>query len=92
MPKLIYKNGREEAPGDFLRAKEVLIAKGLLGTLGNWGPHTARKDERIQSVVETFTEGGFLFTIVEYEVMTLGMDFRSVSAPHRERAAWYMPV
>ena len=92
MRKLIYKNGREETTGDFLRAKEVLIAKGLYRTLGNFGPHTASKEDIIHQVVEVFTEGGFQFTLIEHEVMSLGMDFRTVSAPRRERTAWYMPV
>ena len=92
MRKTVYKNGREEVSGDARKAKEILLRKGILQTLGNWGPHTPNKDDLYHRVVETFTDSGYQFTVIEIETMSMGADFQTVSARHKQKWAWYMPV
>jgi hypothetical protein len=89
-PKL-YVNGRPEEPGQMKRAKEILIESGVYRTLGNFGPYFPNKLDRLVKHIETYVKDGFEFTIVESEVMSFSFDSMSVSAPHKQKEAWFQP-
>ena len=86
-----YVNGLPETSGEGIRAKEFLVRTGLIRTLGNWGPFFPNKLGRQFSVVETFVREGFEWTIIESEVISLGLNLET-SAPHKSLEAWYQPV
>jgi hypothetical protein len=87
-----YVNGREEQPGEMKAAKEILINAGIYRTLGNFGPYFPNKLDRLVKHIETFVKDGFEFTIIESEVMSFSFDSLSVSAPHKQKEAWFQPV
>jgi hypothetical protein len=86
-----YVNGLPESRGEGLAAKEFLVRTGLIRKLGNWGPFFPNKLHRQFSVVETFVREGFEWTIIESEVISLGLNLET-SAPHKSLEAWYQPV
>jgi hypothetical protein len=87
-----YVNGKEEKAGEFTKAKEVLIRKGLYQTLGNFGPYFPNKLQRVVNLVETFVLDGFEFTIVESEVMALSTSSVKASSSNNHKEAWYQPA
>jgi hypothetical protein len=87
-----YVNGVAEQSGDFARAKDLLISKGLYRTLGNFGPYFPNKESRIVTHIETFVLEEMEFTIVESEVMSFSFGSMGVSEPYRQKEAWYQPI
>jgi len=88
----VYVNGKEERIGDFKRAKELLIGKGLYGTLSNFGPYFPKKEKRIHKKLETFIIEDMEYTIIESETISLSLSSLTVSNPHMAREAWYQTV
>jgi len=86
-----YVNGRVEQAGEMKAAKEILIREGIYRTLGNFGPYFPNKLDRQVKHLETFSKGGFEFTIVESEVMSFSFDSMSVSKPYLQKEAWFQP-
>jgi hypothetical protein len=87
-----YLNGNSEQPTDFSVAKNLLIKAGVYRTLGNFGPYFPNKESRIHNKLETFVLEGMEFTIIESEVMNFSFDTLSVSAPQKQKEAWFQPV
>jgi hypothetical protein len=87
-----YVNGVEEQNGDFRRAKELLISKGLYRTLGNFGPYFPNKESRYHTKLETLIIEEMEFTIIESEVMSFSLHSMRMSEPYMEKEAWYQPV
>jgi len=87
-----YLNGNSEQPTDFRVAKNLLIKAGVYRTLGNFGPYFPNKESRTHNKLETFVLEGMEFTIIESEVMSFSFNTLSVSAPQKQKEAWFQPV
>jgi hypothetical protein len=88
-----YVNGKAIQLGETQKAREILLAKGIYQTLGNFGAYTPNKLSRLRvKEIETFVEDGFEFRIIESEVMSFSLSTLEVSKPHTQKECWYQPI
>jgi hypothetical protein len=76
--------------------REIKEAREAIGPVryrqyDNFGPSLTDNHAGSYPMIESFTAGGYIFEVYEYECMSLSLGGH-VSAPHRERAVRFIPV
>ena len=87
-----YVNGMVEVPGQMREARQLLATDPRGQRLGNFGPFFPNKLERCYRHIETFTLGGYEYTIIESEAMSFSFSTMGVSEPTLQREAWFQPI